>query len=132
MVRCALESGLGVVHTPEPLVRWNDVPIDSEPPDPGSLPLRWSLQGLDALARTPIPDGELLTRYAVDGGVAAARIGEWDEARRLFRLARRLEPGVARHWARWLVALLPPVAERVWNDDDVPGGTGALTPAGAR
>ena len=110
----ALTSGHAVAHTPEPLVRWNE-PDDAA--DSTALPLRWSLQGLDALARTPIPDGELLTRYAIAGGVAAARLDDWAEARRLFRLARRLQPNELRHWARWLLACVPPVAARVWGDD---------------
>ncbi len=111
-----LDAGHTVAHTPEPLVRWNE-PSPADRTDADALPLRWSLQGLDALARTPIPDGELLTRYAVTGGVAAARLHDWAEARRLFRLARRLEPSELRHWARWAVAWLPPVGQRVWSSE---------------
>lgn len=160
----ATKAGSSIVHSPEPLVRWNDVAdrladhtagldgncaaADDAVDDAANershgagaraehsprvvrqragaalagaapderLRLRCSLQGLDALARTPIPDGALLTRYAVTGGVAAARLDEWSEARRLFRLARRLEPAVWRHWARWTLSLVPPVADRVWQ-----------------
>jgi len=114
----ALEAGRTVSHTPEPLVRWNEPGPEAEH-EPGSLQLRWRLQAIDALARTPIPDGALLTRYAVAGGVAAAQLGDWPEARRLFRLARRLEPTEPRHWARWAVACVPPVGDRVWGRGQV-------------
>jgi glycosyltransferase involved in cell wall biosynthesis len=115
MLRTALESGRVVTHTPEPLVRWNERRSEDPAPCEDLLRLRCSLQGIEALARTPIPDGDLLTRYAVTGGVAAARLRDRHEARRLFRLARRLEPGVPRHWARWAAASLPVVADRVWS-----------------
>src|SRR5690606_30682747 len=114
----ALEAGRTVSHPPEPLVRWNEPGPEAEH-EPGSLQLRWRLQAIDALARTPIPDGALLTRYAVAGGVAAAQLGDWPEARRLFRLARRLEPTEPRHWARWAVACVPPVGDRVWGRGQV-------------
>lgn len=114
LVDAAIVAGHHVGYTPDRLVHWND-PTDEPAPTGDELRLRWSLQGIDAVARAPIPDGALLARYAVHGGVAAARLRERDEARRLFRLARRLEPRVARHWARWAATLLPPVADRVWD-----------------
>jgi len=84
---------------------------------------------VDALARTPIPDATLLARYATVGGVAAAKLRDRSEARRLLTLARRVEPTTAKHWARWIVACVPVVADRVWepgdegttNADDVQG-----------
>ena len=123
MVSASLSANLPVPHTPEPLVRWNEPgPLD-ELPSGDSLRLRCSLQGIDALARTPIPDGSLLARYAVTGGVAAVRLRQRDQARRLFRLARQLEPGQPRHWARCAAALVPPVAHRVWSGEADPSET---------
>ncbi len=77
--------------------------------------LRSSLQSIDALARSPIPDADLLARAATLGGIAATRLGERGEARRLFRLARRVRPDVAKHWVRWALSVVPPVAVRVWD-----------------
>lgn len=128
MLSAALAAGRAVAHTPEPLVRWNERRSDQVPAGE-LLRLVWSYQGIDALARTPIPDGQLLTRYAVAGGIAAVRIGDSREARRLFRLARRLEPRELRHWARWAAALLPPVAARVWAEE--PAGEADPMIAGA-
>lgn len=137
LVQLALGSGRGIAHTPDLLVRWNEHPpaeANGAADDALSgdlLQLTCSLQGIDALARTPIPDGRLLTRYAVAGGVAAVRLGELREARRLFRLARRLEPGVPRHWVRSAAALLPPVAGRVWSRDHEVAATTVLAGAPA-
>jgi glycosyltransferase involved in cell wall biosynthesis len=117
LLSAALDSGHVVAHTPEPLVRWNERMQSRPTPTSHSLRLMCSLQGLEALARTPIPDSRLLTRYAVDGGVAAARLRDREQARRLFRLARKLEPRVARHWARSIVVSVPPLADRVWTVD---------------
>lgn len=115
MVRIADETALPVASTPEPLLRWSDPAPPARWDGDEELQLRWSHQGLDALARAPIPDGALLSRYAVFGGVAAARLRDRREARRLFSLARRLEPRVPAHWARWAATLVPPVADRVWS-----------------
>lgn len=137
LVQLALESRRGIAHTPDLLVRWNEHPttdVQGERSDALSgdlLRLTCSLQGIDAFARTPIPDGRLLIRYAVAGGVAAVRLGELREARRLFRLARRLEPGVPRHWVRSAAALLPPVAGRVWAGEDETAATTVLAGATA-
>ena len=108
-------SGGIVAWTPESLVQWNEPVAEESTPQGEQLRLRWALQAIDALARTPIPDGELLARYATIGGVAAARLRELAEARRLFTLALRVEPGVAKHWARLAVACLGPVSDRVWE-----------------
>lgn len=132
MTDAALAAGRAVVHTPEPLVQWTERAGGSDVPSGDRLQLRCSLQGLDALSRTPLPDGDLLTRYAVSGGLAAARLRDREQARHLFRLARRLEPRVARHWARWATALVPPIADRVWDVGDVQPATSEIAGAGAR
>jgi hypothetical protein len=108
-----LARGLPIVATPEPLVRWNEPSAEASPCGE-YLRLRWSLQSLDALARTPIPDAELMVRSATIGGVAAVRLGDHREARRLFALARGVSPDVPRLWARWAVSCVPPLATRVW------------------
>lgn len=113
----AVAAGAVVAHTPEPLVRWIE-PVTEAADSGDALRLRWALQGLDALSRTPIPDATLLARYATAGGVAAARLRHRHQARSLFGIARSARPDVARLWARWAVALLPPVADRVWDPAD--------------
>jgi len=107
------QLGLHVAATPEQLVRWNASPVEATP-DGESLRLRWALQSLDASARTPIPDAKLIVRSATIGAIAAVRLGDHHEARRLFRLARNVTPESPRLWARWLVGCVPPLASRVW------------------
>ena len=121
LVAAVRDEGAPIVSTPERLVQWNArLPDDGADDGDTSLQgdrlrLRWSLQAIDAVARTPIPDGELLARYATIGGVAAAKLRDRNEARRLFTLARRVEPTTLKHWARWLVACVPFVSDRVWE-----------------
>lgn len=105
------------VSTPEVLVRWNE-PTDGGSGDHEQLQLRWARQSIDAIARAPIPDPRLLVRSATRGGIAAVRLGDHREARRLFRLARRVAPDAPRHWARWAVSLVPPVARLAWCVDE--------------
>jgi hypothetical protein len=114
VVTLVLEDGLQVDHTPESLVVWNEPGPDAAAGG-DELRLTWSLQAIDAIARTPIPDGQLLARYATIGGVAAARLRDHRESRRLFRLARRAIPDVPKHWVRWLVSCVPPAADRIWE-----------------
>ncbi len=111
----ATADGRVVVATPEPLVRWNE-PSGEEPPSGDPLRLRWALQSLDAMARTPIPDAALMVRSATAGAIAAVRLGDHDEARRLFRLARGIAPDEAKLWARWAVSCVPSLASRVWTE----------------
>ena len=117
VVATVLADGVPVVHTPESLVRWNEPDVEHHF-DGDALRLQWALQAIGALARTPIPDGDLLARYATIGGVAAARLRDRAEARRLFRLARQAVPDVSKHWVRWAVACIPPAADRVWEPTD--------------
>ncbi len=135
LVDAVRDEGAPIVSTPEHLVQWNARVPEAESADPGEavsgdrLRLHSMLQAIDALARTPIPDATLLARYATVGGVAAAKLRDRSEARRLLTLARRVEPTTAKHWARWIVACIPVVADRVWepadegttNADDVQG-----------
>lgn len=113
LVEQALKVGQPIVSTPEPMVRWNE-PSTEDTPCGEYLRLRWALQSLDALARTPIPDAALMVRSATIGGIAAVHLGEHREARRLFALARGIRPDEAKLWARWLVSCVPPLATRVW------------------
>ncbi|CAN5535925.1 hypothetical protein BH10ACT3_BH10ACT3_17210 [soil metagenome] len=114
LVASVIEDGLQVVHTPESMIVWNEPPVDPCA-DGDELRLLWALQAIDAVARTPIPDGEMLAQYATIGGVAAARLRDHAEARRLFRLARRAVPDVPKHWVRWIVSCVPPASDRVWE-----------------
>lgn len=119
LVEAAEAQDRPVVATPEPLVRWND-PTGGEHGDEevrsgDPLRLRWALQSLDAMSRTPIPDAALMVRSATAGAIAAVRMGDQDEARRLFRLARGIAPDEARVWARWAVSCVPSLATRVWS-----------------
>ncbi|MEI7886432.1 MAG: glycosyltransferase family A protein [Actinomycetes bacterium] len=109
-----IADGRIVSHTPEPLVRWNEPP--EEPcADGDALRLSWALQALDAMARTPIPDGVLLARYATIGGVAAARLRHHTQARSMFKLARQASPEVPKHWARWAASCISPLSNRIWE-----------------
>jgi len=124
VVASVVEDGLEVVHTPESLVCWYEpTPGDHASGGEGDeLRLRWARQGIDALARTPIPDGAALARFATVGGVAAARLRDRRESRRLLRLARQAIPDEPLHWVRWAVAWVPPVADRVWEPTTGPVG----------
>lgn len=108
---CAAE--IPVVATPEPLVRWNERHDDTRL-EGDALVLQCSQQAIDALARSPIPDPGRLAHYATVAGIAAVRSGEHRRARRLLGVARSAQPQVAKHWARWMVACVPPLATMVW------------------
>lgn len=147
LVAQVLCDGATMVATPEPLVRWNEPPAEASPCGE-TLRLRWALQSLDALARTPIPDAELMVRSATIGGIAAVRLGDHRAARQMFALARGVAPDQARPWARWAVSCVPPLARRVWAveapeapeepvDDELraehsPAETAAATPEPAK
>jgi hypothetical protein len=121
----AVHDGVLVAHTPERLVAW--IERTPEPPAEGDeLRLRWAFQGLEAMARTPIPDTELLARYATIGGVAAARLRRGRDARMLFRIACQVRPDVQKHWARLAVSHVTPLSRRVW---DATESVGTATPA---
>ncbi len=119
LVDRVLELGQPMVSTPEALVRWNEPSVEATPHG-DALRLRWALQSLDALARTPIPDAAQLVHSATVGAIAAVRLDDHRQARRLFRLARGVAPGEPRVWARWAVSCVPPLASRVWAAVDEP------------
>lgn len=113
-----LLDGDAAVSSPELLVAWHERPDGRVEPAPlpnlDEIHLRVAFQGLDALARTPIPDGDLLARYATAGGVAAARLRQGRDARRLFRIACRARPEVRDHWSNLVAAHLGPLGQRAW------------------
>lgn len=114
-----LLDGDAVASSPELLVTWHE-PVDPDgeacSASVDEVHLRVAFQGLDALARTPIPDGELLARYATAGGVAAARMRQRRDARRLLRIAWRARPDVRDHWSNLVAAHLGPLGQRAWVD----------------
>lgn len=108
--------GRSSVNTPEPLLDWfEQVPLGPQRGD--RLRLRWACEAIDVLSESPIPDVGLLARYATIGGVAAARLRDHAEARRLFAMARRLLPGELKPFARWAVASIPALSDRVWDPE---------------
>lgn len=114
----AVLEGAHVVHSPELLMSWHDqapqaisAPSTPERSD-DELALHLAMQGLDALARTPIPDEALLARYATSGAVAAVRLRKGRDARRLFRIAARARPEVRGNWTRLVAAHLGPLGQR--------------------
>jgi glycosyltransferase involved in cell wall biosynthesis len=115
-LRRILDAEAVVARTPERLVRWSE-PLATAPVDGDELRLEWAFQALDVLARSPIPDAELLARYATIGGVAAARLRRRSDSRMLFRIACMSQPEVRQHWGRLIVSYVPPVSDRVWNPD---------------
>ena len=122
-LRRAVEESVLIVHTPERLVAWNERAPEA-PAEGDELRLCWAFQGLEAMARTPIPDGDLLARYATIGGVAASRLRRGREARQLFRIACQARPDVQKHWARFAVSHVSPLSRRIW-DPTPPDGPGA-------
>jgi hypothetical protein len=116
LVERLVAAGRPIAATPEPFIRWNEpgAADGAEHDDGDRLALQCAMQSLDALARSPIPDPAQLVRSATAGAIAAVRLGEHREARRLFALARNLAPDQPRLWARWAVGCVPPLATRVW------------------
>jgi len=130
------EHDMTTAHTPEALLDWFDISRRRLPE--GELRrLQWVRDALDLLGDSPIPDVDLLARYATIGGVTAARLRRHADAREMFALARRMRPGELKPLARWLVARVPPLSEMVWEssppgEPDVAERTGAAgTEAGA-
>jgi hypothetical protein len=116
LIERLVAAGRPIAATPEPFIRWNEPGStdDTEHDEGDRLALQCAMQSLDALARSPIPDPEHLVRSATAGAIAAVRLGEHREARRLFALARNLAPDQPRLWARWAVGCVSPLATRVW------------------
>ena len=53
--------------------------------------------------------------YLAIAGVNAARLGQYGEARRMLRRAIRVDPRFAKHYARLVLACVPPLGRRVWR-----------------
>lgn len=107
ILAAVIDDGRSILSTPEPLLRWNETfPIEIGESD-DERQLSWAMQALEALARSPIPDGQLLARYASIAGEAASRLGRRDEAHKLFTIARDALPEIPRHWLNWATSLVP-------------------------
>ncbi|MFN7148693.1 MAG: hypothetical protein ACK4V6_04355, partial [Microthrixaceae bacterium] len=132
LVERLVAAGRPIAATPEPFIRWNEPgAVDGTEHDEGDrLALQCAMQSLDALARSPIPDPVHLVRSATAGAIAAVRLGEHREARRLFALARNLAPDQPRLWARWAVGCVPPIATRVWARIEPGDDPAVSTPRG--
>jgi glycosyltransferase involved in cell wall biosynthesis len=105
--------GVGTIE--EPLVRIRArAPERRRQATPGKLlsGTRYLLdQHRERLSRAP----ELLADYCAVTGVAAARLGHYQEARRFLRMAARTQPRHWRHHLRLIVSLVPPLCDLVWK-----------------
>lgn len=95
------------IATPEPLVHWTDGPLTEPEATDEERQLSRLMAALETLALTPIPDGQLLARYAAMGGELAGRLGRHADSRRLFAIARDTLPRVPRYWMDWAGSLVP-------------------------
>ena len=102
------------VGTPEALLDWFE-PGTVTAGTEDERQLRWATDAIATLGDSPIPSADLLARYATVGGLAAARLQRHAEARRLLGMARQLNRGDPRCWARWIVASVPPLSAAVWK-----------------
>ncbi|MGI9577279.1 MAG: glycosyltransferase family 2 protein [Microthrixaceae bacterium] len=107
-------NGSRCARTPEALVDWYPEPRSAAPEGDHDR-LQWAHDAVDTLGASPIPDVDLLARYATIGGVAAARLRQHREAQALLGLARRLKRGELKPFARWAVASVPKLSDRVWD-----------------
>lgn len=103
-------------RTPEPLVDWYPEPRSALPEGDHDR-LSWAHDAIDTLGSSPIPEVDLLARYATIGGIAAARLRQHGEAKALLGLARRLSRGELKPLARWAVASVPALSDRVWDPE---------------
>jgi glycosyltransferase involved in cell wall biosynthesis len=114
-IAAALGRWAGTAHTsstPEALLDWYDTTAPC--PTPGDeAALCWAREAVAVIGGAPVPDLDLLARYATVGGMAAARLGRHADARVLLDLARRLQPGEWKPYARWLASRVPVVSDRV-------------------
>lgn len=95
------------ISTPEPLVHWTDGVASDRVESDDERQLSRLMAALETLALTPIPDGQLLARYAAMGGEIASRLGYRADARRLFAIARDTLPRVPQYWVEWVGSLIP-------------------------
>ena len=113
---CA-ERGWSVHAVPDPLVLIRHRPSSAKPRNHPSALYTGTRYVLDhhgdKLGRTP----RLLANWLSVAAVSAARMGDYGEARRLLARAVRVSPK-PRFAARFAVALLPPLARRVWKVEE--------------
>jgi glycosyltransferase involved in cell wall biosynthesis len=97
--------------------------------------LRATMRILEHHAAQLEEDPELLSDYLATAGVAAARAGEYQQARALLGRAARATHIPNRRWKHRLqlaAATMPPIAERLWNSRAYRGDTAASERPGAR
>jgi glycosyltransferase involved in cell wall biosynthesis len=70
---------------------------------------------LDQHRERPSRSPGLLADYCAVTGVAAARLGHYQEARRFLRMAARTQPRHWRHHLRLIGSLVPPLGDLVWK-----------------
>lgn len=68
----------------------------------------------DRLSRSPEVLGDLLAI----AGVNSARLGSYRDARRCLFRAIRVNPRLPKHYARLVLALVPPLGNRVWHANE--------------
>jgi hypothetical protein len=111
----ALSRGLRVVSNVECLLN-----IERRPVDLRNRSNPWVIYEATSwiIARHPREFGaapEGLAAFEGVRGAAAARTGDWDDARRHFWSAARLVPRRARHWHRWAITFVPLLRYRTWH-----------------
>lgn len=110
-----VQRGWSVVSVQRPLVRIHRAPFEERPlPQPARMlaSAEYILgHHRERISRHP----HALSNYQAIAGVAAARIGRYPEARRYLRAAISSNPRAPKHYLRLLLAMVPPLARRVWG-----------------
>ena len=99
----------------EPLLRWEARPPRQRPaaaPDKVLLGMEYLLDQHHAQVSR---SREALSNCHAQAGVAAARLGRYQDARRHFAMGARAQPRNAKHWLRLGLAGIPPLGDRVWR-----------------
>ena len=109
-----LSRGLKVVALSEPLVRFHTRRFIDSPEDLRIRleSARFMLERHGERYRRLRPQG--YANYCAIAGVNAARLGRFSEARAHLLAAICVQPGKLRNWARYCLALVPPLARRIW------------------
>ena len=102
-----IDDELHCIATPEPLVLWSEGSSVDELNSQEEKQLSRLMAALETLALSPIPDGQLLARYAAMGGEVAKGLGRRADARKLFAIARNTLPMVPQYWMGWAGSLVP-------------------------
>jgi glycosyltransferase involved in cell wall biosynthesis len=111
LIPMVLERGLVISSVPRPFVRAHAHPLV---PGHHREKMAGALAILERHADLFRSAPAVRQRYLATAGVSAARIGRYREARRYLTRALAARPVELRSYGRLLVALLPPVARRVW------------------